>query len=471
MSIFTITNSRAFVLLFGFFPSLFVGLSSAGWAEEHETERLFEERIRSVVAVRFFVETEISRQPSAELGIVADGDGLIVLPEHAVPGWMPAEQLKEFKVTLLRTRTEFPAEYLGQEGLNGWHFLRVSDPEFIGRVTPVTAYPVAEPRMGDPLWGIAVMDEDYDFEPYYLASQLSLMRELPQWMGFTMAAVSSPGSLVFAENGDLVGWATLSYLREAVLHVNEERLAVAIQGLRESGAFYPALEVLPYLDRIPETPDRTDRSWMGVSRLQPVEGEVAKFLGIEEQGAVILSEIIEGSPAAEADLEKGDILVAIDGERIPYYRPHQAVTQYVQREVQKREPGATMRLTLLRDSEEIEREVEVGMQPPTLREARREYFEKIGITVREFLLFDGVARRTGIETDQGLIVQFIRPNSPAHTAGMMMGDWIKEIDGVAAKEYEDAVQGIAKALEEGRAEIVFLIGRQNETSVVRVRLE
>lgn len=431
----------------------------------------FEERIRSVVAVEFFVETEIDRRPAAELGLVADDEGLILVPEHAIPGWVPIEKLKEFKVSPLRTRSKFEADYLGQENVNGWHFLRVVDEAFYELATPVTAYGTEEPRMGQELWGIAVMDDDFDFEPYFLSSRFSLLRDLPQDIGFTTTEVTSPGSLVFSFEGALVGWGSISYLTESVLHIGEERVPVSIQGRRESGTFIPVAEFLPYLDRVPESPHERNGAWVGISSLQPIERDVAEFLGLTERAGVILGEIIEKSPAAEADLVEGDVVLAVDGDPVPSYRPHRAVIDHLQREILKRAPGDTLRLTLLRGTEEIEREVEVGVQPKTLREAKQEYFSKIGFTVREFLVFDGVARRVGPETDRGLIVQFVRPNSPADGAGLSTGDWIQEVDGIAISSFDEAAELIAEAENEERRETVFLISRDNETSVIRVRLQ
>lgn len=431
---------------------------------------LFEDRIRSVVAVEFFVETEIDRRPSAELGVVIDDQGLILVPEHAIPAWVPVNKLKDFKISPLRTRSKFPGEYLGQEPLNGWHFLRVANEELHQATTPVTVYDVAEPRMGEELWGIAVMDQEHDFEPYFLSSRFSLLRELPRNVAFATGPVASPGSLIFTFGGALVGWGGASYLTEAVLHLGNDRIPVAIQGQRESGAYLPAADFLPYLDRVPADPEERTAAWLGVASLQPVEREVAEFLGLDERGGVILSELIEGSPAAQADLASGDVVIAIDGEPIPLYRPRAAVTEHLQREILKRSPGDRVELTLLRDAEEIRSEVELGLQPPTLREAKREYFAKIGLTVREFLLFDGVARRVGAEMNQGLIVQFVRPNGPAHTAGLAVGDWIQEVDGVKISAYDNAVELLAGAEEMERRETVLLVNRNNETSVVRVRL-
>jgi serine protease Do len=449
-----------------------LGMPGSGvFGAEADFEKLFEERIRSVVAVEFFIETEIDRRPSGELGLVANDEGLIVMQESALPGWIPPEQLKEFKVFPLRSHEEFAADYLGQDNLTGWHFLRVRSAGFRERVTPVTAYPVQEPRLGQEVWGFAVMGKEFDFEPYFLISRFSLWRSLPQDLAFTVSEVSSPGSLVFTAEGDLLGWATSSYLRESILHIGDERIPVALQGSRESGSFLPAHEVLPYLDRVPADPRERNMPWIGITSLQPLEREVAAFLGLENRGGVIISEVIPGTPAAEADVQQGDVVVAVDGDPIPYYRPHHASPQHLHLEILRRKPGDRMRLSLIRGTEELEREVEIAPQPATVREARRQYFTKLGVTLREFLVFDGMARRVGPEPERGLVVQFVRPNSPAHSGGLATGDWIMEVNGAAVSSYDEAVQLVARAEESAdRREVVFLISRQNETSVVRVRM-
>lgn len=439
-------------------------------AAASDLEALFEERIRSVVAVEYFVETEIERSPSSELGVVVDDEGLIVLLDFAIPNWVPVDQLKEFKVLPLRSSTKFDAEYLGQDPLTGWHFLRVADEEMHQLSRPVTTYATETPAMGQEVWGIAVMDDDFDYDPYFVSSRFSALRALPQKLGLTVSEVASPGSLIFSMEGALLGWAGISYAREVVLHMGDRRLPVALQGMRESGAFLPVDEFLPYLDRVPASPDNQKLPWLGITNLQPVERELAEFLDIVDRSGIILSEIVAGTAADEGGLAKGDIVIAINGEPIPYYRPRQAAAEHFQREILKREPGETIHLTLLRGTEEIEREVEVGLQPKTLREARRVYFPEVGLTAREFLVFDGIARRIDPKEEQGLIVQFVRPNGPAQTAGLSVGDWIQEVDGTAVSTYPEAIQLVAEAENGDRKETVFLISRQNETSVIRVRL-
>src|SRR5690625_4709850 len=184
---------------FAFLTTLHFSTAAAG--QNEDLEKMFEERIRSVVAVEYFVQTEIDRQPFSALGLVADDSGLIVLQDHSILTWIAVDRLKQFKVRLLRGREEFDAEYLGEEPVNGWHFLRVSDEEFYEKVVPVTAYEIAEAKIGEQLWGFGAMDEDHDFEPFFLMGRFSLLRPLPLPFGFTMIPVTGPGSLVFNLSG------------------------------------------------------------------------------------------------------------------------------------------------------------------------------------------------------------------------------------------------------------------------------
>ena len=110
------------------------------------------------------------------------------------------------------------------------------------------------------------------------------------------------------------------------------------------------------------------------------------------------------------------------------------------REVLKRDPGSTMTLTVMRDRVELELPIELGDAPRTPKEADRNYFEELGITVRETVFSDVVARREDPANLVGVIAHFIKPSSPAGTAGLRVDDWIKEIDGVGVENYDKALE-------------------------------
>ena len=127
---------------------------------------------------------------------------------------------------------------------------------------------------------------------------------------------------------------------------------------------------------------------------------------------------------------------------------------------------------MLRDNQRLELKVTLGEEPKIIREAERKYFERLGFTVREFLYGDGMARRVKLAGQVGVIVDFVKSNSPAAMGGLEFDDWIREIDGKEIKTYAEAVAALtAIEADQDRAEFVLLTSRGSETAVRRVKLK
>src|SRR5690606_18881721 len=157
--------------------------------------------------------------------------------------------------------------------------------------------------------------------------------------------------------------------------------------------------------------------------LEPMDAEVAKFLKLEGQSAVVISEVLEGSPAEAGGVKARDILLAINGEPLPRFKPDRVVIAVVRREIQKRRQGDAMVLTVLRGGERIDANVVLGEQPRLFSEAERKYFDRLGFTIREFVYDDAVARQVKTSEGSGVVAHFVKPNGPAATAGLRTDDW------------------------------------------------
>jgi len=57
------------------------------------------------------------------------------------------------------------------------------------------------------------------------------------------------------------------------------------------------------------------RPWLG-ARLQNVTSEIADSMGLERPTGVLVASIMDRSPAAEAGLKRGDVIVAVDGQDV-----------------------------------------------------------------------------------------------------------------------------------------------------------
>lgn len=436
---------------------------------------LFAERVKSCVTVEFLIETELDRQPVTVLGTCIDNNGTIILPASAIGARVAVQQIKDLKVYRPNSSAAFTAEYLGQDVLTGWHFVRVEEalrPELV----PLTAWARAgtpEPRLADEIWGIGLRGKDEDFRPYFLLGRVALIQPLPQLTAVAASELGGPGLPVFNCDGALVGLTLNSFGQNFLMYLRRERgVPVVLVNVEESSVFLLAKEVLPYLDRIPRNRSGRPLPWLGAFGLEPVDPEVARFLRLESQSALVVSEVLENSPAEKAGLKGHDIIVALDGRPLPRLKPDQVVGTYLEREIDRRQPGDVLPLTVLRDNQRIDFKVTLGDEPKIIREAERKYLERLGFTVREFLYGDGVARRVKLADQAGVIVDFVKPNSPAAVGDLAGDDWIREIDGREIKTYAEAVDALtAIDGDPNRAEFVLLTSRGTETAVRRVKLK
>src|SRR5688500_4635234 len=94
-----------------------VVLLSLRAADAAELPGMWAERVKSVVAVEFYIESETERRPTVAYGTVIDDRGTIILPPVAVNPRTTPSQLKDFKVYRPSNPTSVAGEYLGQDAL------------------------------------------------------------------------------------------------------------------------------------------------------------------------------------------------------------------------------------------------------------------------------------------------------------------------------------------------------------------
>ncbi len=453
----------------------FTVFASGLFAAEPEIADLLEERLAAVVAVEFSIEHELDRTVNFANGIVIDGEGTIVLEGGAISDRATPEQLVDFRIYRPgQPATEYSkGEYVGQDGYTTWHFVRV-EPAGREGLRPITDFlPAGEPikpRIAEAVWGIGLRKKDEDFNAYYLGSRVSLVQRLPQLTGIALDAVTGRGLPVFNRQGEFLGTGASGFGEQVVIYSQRRRgeLSVLIDP-DESAAFRLAGEILAAAQRIPDNPYGRPLPWFGVDGIDPVDPEVAEFLGLDGTGLVV-SEVLADSPAVAADMQPRDIIVAIDGEPLPRLKPDQVVATHLQREILRRKPGDRLTLTVLRDNQRIDLDLVLGDAPKTPQEADRHYYENLGLTVREYVYSDAVARRADPTALQGVVAHFVKPSSPVGTAGLQFDDWIKEIDGRPITTYADAIAVLDEVESSNRPEVVMLVSRNGETSVLRVKL-
>lgn len=194
------------------------------------------------------------------------------------------------------------------------------------------------------------------------------------------------------------------------------------------------------------------RGYLGIyiRDLDDVARETYQREGFEGEGGVLVLDPIEGSPAADAGIQTGDIITAVNDEAVEG-------TDDLRNLIAGYKPGAVVELTVFRGGETITREVTLTELPnegqlsrggggsddpagPTNEQAVRT-LRMLGVeSVQTFT--PGLAERNDLEHLPGVLVREVRPGSLAAAQGMRPGMIITGVMGTAVENAEQLTEQI-----------------------------
>jgi serine protease Do len=214
-----------------------------------------------------------------------------------------------------------------------------------------------------------------------------------------------------------------------------------------------AKEILPQL----REQGYVTRGWLGVT-VQPVTPEIARSFELPGERGALVAQVAPDGPAAQAGIERGDVILAFEGEPIEELRE-------LPRAVSRTPVGETVVLEIFRDGQRRSLEVVVGrLDEPIARErvARSPGgAAEFGIEAQE--LTPELRERLGVDDPGGVLLSGVEPGSPAAAAGLAPGDVILEVD----RRPVESLSDLARALE-GASGALFLIRRGESTLFVPV---
>ena len=205
---------------------------------------------------------------------------------------------------------------------------------------------------------------------------------------------------------------------------------------------------------------RVQRSQLGVA-IQGVSPEVASSLGLKDERGALVSSVSPDSPAEKAGLERGDVIVSVDGAAV-------SDGNALRNRIASTKPGSTVTLGLVRDGAEKTVSVKLRELPSTqTAEVSGEPAEgaRLGLSVRPVTPED--ARELGLESRKGLLVADVDPAGPAAAAGIRPGDVIEEVN---RKPVADAAELRAAAKSSGERPALVLVNRKGASLFLAVEL-
>ena len=197
------------------------------------------------------------------------------------------------------------------------------------------------------------------------------------------------------------------------------------------------------------------RAYLGIVP-QDMTPEMAKAFGEKEARGVVVGDVSPKSPAQESGLQRGDILLDVNG------KPATGSNQ-LRMDISMMEPGSSVKLNVLRNGSEKEMTVKLAEMPTETAKAESgnggESTKALeGVEVSN--LTPHAAERLGLpDSTTGVVVSDIDPASKLADSGLRQGDVIQEVNHEPVKNVSEFQSAVKKAGNEP----LLLVNRRGQT--------
>lgn len=193
------------------------------------------------------------------------------------------------------------------------------------------------------------------------------------------------------------------------------------------------------------------RGYLGIV-IQQLTPDLAESFAIEPGQGILIAQVSAASPAEEAGLRPGDVIVDFRGE------PVTDVGNFRNR-VSLMPPGTTETMTVLRNGKRKTIKVTIGKltEEKLATPAPARTTDEVGLTVQT--LTPQLADQFEAEPGQGVLVTEVRPGSVAAMAGLETGSIILQANQETLKTAEEFQRAVAKSASNKR---LLLLVRKGE---------
>lgn len=194
----------------------------------------------------------------------------------------------------------------------------------------------------------------------------------------------------------------------------------------------------------------TRKAWIPVT-VQVLTPVLAERLGLTGKSGVRVTRVLGGAAAA-AGLRVGDIVTAIDEDKVEASQPSDE--ELFATMIRQYKIGATARLTVLRDGREQQLSVKLDPSPRLPREMKKYEDPNFEFRVRDVSAADHTERLLP-ENQAGVLVEAVSEGGWAALAHLADGDLLLEIDGAPVPNVE-AVQARMQRIAAAKPAVVVL---------------
>jgi serine protease Do len=379
------------------------------------------------------------REEGLGSGVIVSPEGYILTNNHVVDG---ATQV----TVTLADRREFKARVVGTDPKTDVAVLKIDAPD----LQPIVIGDSDKLQVGDYVLAVG--------NPFGLGRTVTMGivsatgrggLGIEDYENFIQTDASinpgNSGGALVNDRGELVG-------------INTAILSNGSEGNQGIGFAIPVSEARKVMDQILKN-GRVTRAYLGVMAQDVTPGIAKAFHEREVRGALV-GDVSPNSPASRAGLQKGDIILELNGKPVND-------SAQLRVNVSLMQPGTNVDLKVLRDG--TMRDFNVGLQEMPTQQARVENNTENPESAMEGVSVQDVTARTarqlGIpESTDGVVVTDLDPASPAAQAGLQRGDVIQEVNHQAIHNTSE----FERALRNSKDQTLLLVNREGNTLYLAV---
>ncbi|MGI6285888.1 trypsin-like peptidase domain-containing protein [Neomoorella humiferrea] len=227
-------------------------------------------------------------------GFIISPDGYILTNQHVIEG------AKQVKVTVVGYDKPFNAKVVGADATLDLAVLKID----AGKALPyLTLGDADKVRVGE--WAIAIGNPDGLDHTVTVGVISAKGRPIDVQDRHYENLLQTDASINPGNSGG-----PLLNLKGEVIGINTAVNASA-QGI---GFAIPSSTVKPVLNDL-MTRGKIARPWLGVA-LTSVTPDIAEMLGLENAEGALVGQVVDGSPAAKAGIQKYDVILQLEGQKI-----------------------------------------------------------------------------------------------------------------------------------------------------------
>jgi len=382
-------------------------------------------------------EPQDHREKSLGSGVIVSPEGYILTNNHVVDG------ATDVRVTLSDKR-EFQARVVGTDPKTDVAVLKIDG----SSLSPITIGDSSKAEVGDTVLAIGDpfgVGETVTKGIISATGRTNLGIEAYEDFIQTDAPINpgNSGGALINDRGELIG-------------INTAIITHGSGGNQGIGFAIPSNLARTVLDEILKN-GKVTRAYMGIYP-QDVTPAIAKAFGQKDPRGVLVGGVDSNSPAQAAGLQRGDIILEVNGK--PMVDSNQ-----LRMMISMMQPGSEAKLKVVRDGSQRDVTIQLRELPTEEAENNNQGGEEsqasAGVEVAN--LTPDLAQQLNLPpTTTGVVVERVSPTSPLADSGLQKGDVVQEVNHQPVKNVSD----FRNAMNKDAKEPLLLVNRGGQTFFV-----